>query len=197
LMRGACAQERDHTVLMALDETVALPGLEPDYWFWPDVWSAEHVLQFGVPRPGTAQVFEEQLTREEPDRIARLAALSESYVYLRGDDAPEDPYAVPGRSSTGSAALVCCRLAGIQEVQMVGFESYDDDSDRSAPICLRDLLMLQERPTLSTKSKNTLLDLALEGSGIQVTWYHRQLKAQDYAEAVERFGNAEEAGEVR
>ena len=51
------------------------------------------------------QVFEEHLTREEPEAVARLAPLSEYYVYLRGQDAPDDPARVH-RSGRGAMAEV-------------------------------------------------------------------------------------------
>jgi hypothetical protein len=73
--RGGCGEERQSCVVMAVNETVQLPGLAPEYWFWAGPEDSIHVEAHGGVPPGTTQVFtamEAPRMRTYPNCMQRL-----------------------------------------------------------------------------------------------------------------------------
>lgn len=185
--RGGCGSERDSWVVMAINEIVLLPGLKPNYWFWPHPEHAEQVNRFGADLSGTTQLFDEFVLRTDPEFCAEQVKRCPSLVHLRGVDAPDDPYAVPKNATSGSAAFFCAGLWGIREVLAVGFDGMDRPYDKRYAHCLLPFTIEQKHSSLSYKGNNRVIKICIERFDLDVTWYHRQVTDAEIDEAGESF----------
>jgi hypothetical protein len=187
--RGGCGDERDSWLLFAINETVLIPGLSPDYWFWKTPDDPRQVEKFGPP-PAKVQVFPEQMFWKDAAYAERRAAAHPSLIYMCGCDAPDDPWAVPGEGTSGTAAFFCAGLWGCKSVLGVGFDARESPRMRTYARCVipwstepenTDPIAAPHVP--SYRKNNRAIDVAIRRFGLHVTWYHQQVTAAEIAEA--------------
>lgn len=191
--RGGCGDDRDKLLVMAINETVLLPGLEPDYWFWKTPDDPRHVETFGPP-PASMQVFPELMFRKDRAFAERMAESYPTLLYMRGRDAPDDPWAVPNHGTSGTAAFFCAGLWGCKRVLGVGFDGRAKPRMRTYARCVVPWATDPENTDTikgiygtSYRSNNRSIDVAIRRFDLDVTWYHQQVTQAEIDEAGERF----------
>jgi len=170
------------SIVMAINENVMLPGLAADYWFWYDTDTHPWAEKVGAPPPGTIQVVPEQHFRQ----IAGVAARP-SLIYIRGADADDDPWAVPGRATPAGAAFFCAGLWGCRHILAVGFDGLDNPTMKSYPRCLRQWLIDSHHLDRTYAPNNRGIEVAISRFDLQVTWFHREVSEREIAEAHASF----------
>lgn len=186
--RGGCGDDRDSWVVMAVNETVLLPGLAPDYWFWAGPEDSIHVDAHGGVPAGTIQVFSEVVFRERPELARRTAAAYPSIVFLDARNAPDDPYAVTGMGASGTAAFFCAGLWGFDSVLAVGFDAMDESKMRTYPSCMQNLVTEPQNRDPDYVVNNRTIRATIKRFDLDVTFYHRQLTKDEIADARALYG---------
>ena len=185
--RGGCGSDRTSRVVMAINEIVLLPGLKPDYWFWPHPEHPEQVDRKGGSLAGVTQIFDEYVLRTYPDFCAEQMKRCPSLIHMRGIDAPDDPYAPPRNATTGSTAFFCAGLWGIRQVLAVGFDAMDRPADRRYAHCLLPWTIAKKHDEPTYKRNNRSIDAVIKRWNLKVDWYHRQVTDDEIDQAGERF----------
>lgn len=185
--RGGCGADRDGLVVMAINETVLLPGLNADYWFWPHPEHPEQVNKYGGAPASTVQIFDEYVLRKYSEFCEGQIKLHQSLVHMRGVDAPDDPYAPPRNATTGSTAFFCAGLWGMREVLAVGFDGKDKPQDKRYAHCLLPFTIDRKHVNMSYRQNNRDLDTSIGRFDLEVTWYHRELTNEEIDDAGRSF----------
>lgn len=191
--RGGCRGDRDELLLFAINETVLLPGLEADYWFWKTPDDPRQVERYGVP-PGVVQVFPELMFWKDPGYAQHMATTYPALLYMRGRDAPDDPWAVPNHGTSGTAAFFCAGLWGCKHVLGVGFDGREKPRMKTYARCVIPWATDPENTDTvkgiygtSYRSNNRSMDVAIRRFGLDVTWYHQQVTQAEIAAARKSF----------